>query len=351
MDHEGRASALLATLRETPMIRSNPKHALDPLWDAMTVAFMGKGVLPRLAKRVAMQLLLKIEASALGQRRTWRAMASHLVRETEQLRSGIRLVDRQIVVSLPKLSADDIEALLDSLIRREPGIARTILNAALDASVPRETAERYLEEYRRVVASLSHVEPNLARTMANATFMARRPTQKAKRHLQHFEELVTEFAETEAPIRTLAREAYRSAGPRAAGRQFIRDRRAVIARLTNRGTGVTVARTLASIACLAADPIAKGDELLAHFTAALRLTTAIHPRAARSIALSACRSPDPIEAARRYVENYEQIVQMVNKTDARHAHQVAVQAFRSDEPLQWARRFLAERKGGTPVRR
>jgi hypothetical protein len=180
--------------------------------------------------------------------------------------------------------------------------------------------------------------------MANATFMARRPMQKAKDHLQRFEALVTEFADAEAPIRTLAREACRAAGPRAAGRKFIRDRRAVLARLTTRGTDVTVARTLAGIACLAADPIARGDELSAHFSAALQLTKTIHPRAARSIVLSACRSPDPIEASRQYVENYERIVQIVNQTDSRHAHEVAAQAFRSDDPLRWARRFLKARR-------
>jgi hypothetical protein len=122
------------------------------------------------------------------------------------------LVDRQIIVVLPKLAPATIEALLDSLTRREPSVARTILNASLDASVPCEAAEGYLEEYRRVVASLSHVEPNLARTMANATFMARRPTKKAKHHLQHFDQLVNEFGKTEAPIRTLAREACRAPG-------------------------------------------------------------------------------------------------------------------------------------------
>ena len=137
-----------------------------------------------------------------------------------------------VVLIAEELAPAAIEALLDSLTRREPSVARTILNAALDASVPREAAERYLEEYRRVVASLSHVEPNLARTMANATFMAMRPTQRAKHHLQHFDQLVTEFGKTETPIRTLAREACRAPGPRAAGRKFIKDRQVVMERLT-----------------------------------------------------------------------------------------------------------------------
>jgi hypothetical protein len=91
-----------------------------------------------------MQLVLKIDMSALGGRETWRALGSLLVREIVALRSGVRLVDRQIIVALPKLAPDDILAMLDSLTRREPCVARTILNAALDASVPREAAERYL---------------------------------------------------------------------------------------------------------------------------------------------------------------------------------------------------------------
>jgi hypothetical protein len=333
-----------------PMRRSLPRRAAEAIWDAISAALEMEGVLPRLARRVAMQLVVKCEIGSLGERETWRAVGAQLVQETERLRAGLGLVDRQIIVVLPKLAPAAIEALLDSLTRREPSVARTILNAALDASVPREAADRYLEEYRRVVASLSHLEPNLARTMANATFMARRPTQKAKHYLQHFDQLVTEFGKTEAPIRTLAREACRAPGPRAAGRKFIKDRQVVMERLTRRGTDVSVARTIASIACAAADPIAKGDELFAHFEAALRLTKEVHPHAARSIALSACRSPDPMAAARRYMDNYDRIVEMVSRIDGRHAHFVAAQAFRSDRPLQWARRYLGERNRRTAAR-
>jgi hypothetical protein len=344
------ARTLLAAVRETPMIRSTPKAEVERTWDAITVALEREGVLPKLARRVGMQLVLKIDVGVLEGPDTWRAIGAQLVHETNRLRSELGLVDRQIVVALPKLAGADIKALLDSLVQREPAVARTILNAALDASVPREAAERYLEEYRRVVASLSRVEPNLARTMANATFMARRPTLKAKRHLERFGELVTEFGNSEAPIRTLAREACRAPGPRAAGRKFIKDRRTVIGRLTSRNADVTVARTIASIACLSADPIAKGDELYGNFEAALKITNAVHPRAARTIALSACRSATPIEAARRYIDNYERIVRMVSRIDAGHAHDVAAQAFRSDEPLRWARQYLEERRRGTTAK-
>ena len=350
VDHARHARALLAAVRDTPMIRSNPREEVEPTWDAITAALQGHGVLPKLARRIARQMVVKIDVGVLGGPDTWRAIGAQLVRETDRLRSELGFVDRQIVVALPKLAPADIQALLDSLARREPIVARTILNAALDASVPREAAERYLEEYRRVVESLSHVEPSLARTMANATFMARRPTQKAKRHLERFGEMVREFGKAEAPIRTLAREACRASAPRAAGRKFIDDRRAVIARLTSRGTGVTVARTIASIACLAAEPIARGDELHAHFEEALKIAKAVHPRAARTIALSACRSPDPIEATRRYIHNYEHIVRVVSRIDSGHAHQVAAQAFRSDEPLQWAWRYLKERQRAAPGR-
>jgi len=344
------ASMLLAAMRETPMLRSRPKAALEGTWDAITGVLEREGVLPKLARRVAMQLMLKIDVAALGNPDTWRAIGALVVHETKRLQCELGFVDRQIVVALPKLSAADIKGLLDSLTRREPIVARTILNTALDASVPREAAERYLKEYRRVVASVSHLEPNLARTMANGTFMARRPTQKAKCHLERFSELITEFSNSDAPVRTLAREACRARSPRAAGQKFIEDRKRVIARLTSRGTGVTVARTIASIACLAADPVAQGDELHAHFEQALKTAKVVHPRAARTIALSACRSPDPIEATRRYIDNYERIVRMVSRIDSRRAHDVAVQAFRTDEPLQWARRYLEERQCRDPHR-
>jgi hypothetical protein len=100
----------------------------------------------------------------------------------------------------------------------------------------------------------------------------------------------------------------------------------------------------------AADPIAKGDELFAHFEAILQLTKAVHPHAARSIALSACRFPDPMTAARRYMDNYDRIVEMVTRIDRRHARVVAAQAFRSDQPLRWARRYLGDLKRRTAAR-
>src|SRR5262249_29103584 len=163
------------------------------------------------------------------------------------------------------------------------------------------------------------------------------PTQKAKHHVRRFEALTVAFRETGAPIRTLAREACRSQRPHDAAKKFVADRRAVIARLTAKGSNATIARTLASIACVSGDPLAKADELFEHFQAALRVTQSMHPHAARSIALNACRSSDPVSAVRRYMANYDQIVKMVRRAGGQNALRIAVQAFRSDKPLVWAR--------------
>ena len=73
MDHVRRARALLASLRETPMSRSKPRRAVEPIWEKMTAALEREGVMPRLARRVTMQLVVKIEIAALGGRDTWRA--------------------------------------------------------------------------------------------------------------------------------------------------------------------------------------------------------------------------------------------------------------------------------------
>src|SRR5262249_29733829 len=163
MDSSLQASRLLAVVRATPMQRPTPPRALEAVRDSLAATLENEGVLPRLARRMASQLVAKNDVAALGGRATWRAIGAQLVTETERLRHGLGFVDRQIVVALPKLAPSEIEDLLKSLEHREPAIARTILNAALDAAVPRETAERYVTEYRRVVASLSQLEPDLAR--------------------------------------------------------------------------------------------------------------------------------------------------------------------------------------------
>jgi len=344
VDATRRGRGLLTAIRAGPMKRSNPPRAREALRDSIAVTLKREGVLPQLARRIASQLIVKNVVTALDNRDTWRAVGRQLVAETERLRTRIGLVNRQIVVALPKLTPSEIEDLLESLKHREPSVARTILNAALDAAVPHEMAERYLTEYRRVVASLAHLEPDLARTMANATFMASRPTQKAKHHLRQFDDLVVTFGETDAPTRTLAREACRSQHPQDAAQNFMTNRRRIIARLAAKGSDATIARTLASVACVSADPIARGDELFEHFQLVLRLATSMHPNAARSIALSACRSPDPLAAAHRYMHNYDRIVDMVRRGGGRDAPAIAVQAFRSDKPLQWARRYLEQRR-------
>jgi hypothetical protein len=77
-----------------------------------------------------------------GDRRTWRAFGELLRRDVERLKNHVGLVERQIVVALPKLSAEQIEDLLEHLRAEDPTIARTILNTALDAADPRlESAE------------------------------------------------------------------------------------------------------------------------------------------------------------------------------------------------------------------
>lgn len=102
------------------MRRSLPRRAAEATWDAITAALEMEGVLPRLARRVAMQLVAKCEMGCLGKRETWRAVGAQLSQETERLRAGLGLVDRQIIVVLPKLAPAAVEALLDSLTRREP---------------------------------------------------------------------------------------------------------------------------------------------------------------------------------------------------------------------------------------
>jgi hypothetical protein len=117
----------------------------------------------------------------------------------EQLRERVGLAERQIVAVLPKMSAQQVEALFDELQRADRRIARTILNAALPAADPREAGRRFLAQYRVVANQLEALDPGIARTLANATFTAGAPRTKALEHIQRFVDLMKR-----APDNTIA---------------------------------------------------------------------------------------------------------------------------------------------------
>lgn len=201
MELTARAKVLLDAMRRTPMLRGSrmSERRLD-LRDEIATAIEDEGVLPRLAKRTAFQLVLKFDESELGDRTTWRAVGEQLRRETDSLKTNVGLVDRQIIVALPKLSADRINDFLEELKATDPTIARTVLNVALDAADPLSAGRRYLAEYHRVIEQLTTIDPQVARTLANATFMARVPHKKAMTHFKRFADLARKFR-SDNPLR------------------------------------------------------------------------------------------------------------------------------------------------------
>jgi len=346
MDSSRRAKALLDALRKTPMSRgSRLSTSKAGLQDQITGTIDTHDLPPRLAKRVAFQLLLKFDPSDLGDSAVWHAIGQRLHQEVRRLRADIGLVDRQIVVALPKLSPDRIERLLEELQATDPRIARTILNAALDAAKPQAAARRYLDEFHAVVEQLKTIDPDIARTVANATFMARVPHAKAIAHFKQFAEIAIRFKNDVIFFRTVARETFRAKDPLRAAARFIADYDRIVAELISNGTEPEIARTLAAIACMSADPVPSAYKLLQNFEDVLRLAKKSHPSVARSIALSACRASNPLVAARVYMNNYDTIVRLVSITHPSRARKVAAQVFRSDNPVRWARRYLAKLQG------
>jgi hypothetical protein len=301
-----------------------------------------RGVPARLAQRIARQLVFKFDTAALGDRSTWRAMGELLRRETEQLQAQLGLVERQIIVALPKLSAQQVFDLFEELRSSDSTIARTILNAALDAADPLTAGRRYLAEFHGVVDELTNIDPGIARTFANATFMAHAPRDKAMSHFKRFVDLMMRFRDQVEFVRTVARAAFRAPDPVKAAKGFIAKYDAVAAELTSTGVEPSIARSLAAIASLGAEPVPMSRKLLQNFQIVLELARETHPQVARSIALSACRATEPLRAARLYMNNYDTIIRVISDTDPRRAPAVAAQAFRSDNPLRWARRYLAE---------
>jgi hypothetical protein len=324
------------------MIAGPVRKGMRPLQSNIARTIEEGGVPKRLAARISMQLAIKFSACDLGDRETWRAMGGLLRRESERLRADVGLVDRQIIEALPKLAPQQIASFLTELRESDPTIARTILNAALDAAEPLVAGRRYLAEFHRVVGELESVDPRIARTIANATFMARVPRMKAMEHVKKFADLMKRFSDDVDCVRTVARAAFRARDPIKAAQRFIADYDAVVRALTSDGVESNVARSLAGIAGASADPLTTALKLQRNFQAVLQFVQQTHPWVARSIALSACRASDPLRTARVYMRNYDTIVRVIGRMDARRAHHVAAQAFRSYSPLRWARRYLAQ---------
>jgi hypothetical protein len=312
------------------------------LQEQMASAIEKQGVPARLARRITFQLVLKLDVEELQDQAVWRAIGHLLHREIQRLRTDVGLVDRQIIVVLPKLSADQVEDFLEELRAADSRIARTILNAALDAAEPLSAGRRYLAEYHKVADQLGTIDSGIARTLANATFVARVPQRKARDHFKQFAELTNKFQDNVCFARTVAREAFRAPDPVKAAQRFIADYDAIVAELTSSGMEAAIARTIAAIASTGSDPMPTAYRLQQHFEDVLRLVKKTHPWVARSIALSACRATNPLSAARSYMNNYDTIVRLVSLTDSSRARKVASQAFRSDNPLRWAKRYLAE---------
>jgi hypothetical protein len=317
-----------------------PKRLLR---DRIASAMADRGVPVRLADRIAFQLVLKCDVAHLGSLTTWQGMGDLVHAEVEHLRD-LGLVDRQIIVALPKLAATQVHALLETLRDQDATIARTILNVALDAAEPAGAAQRYVREFHRVVGQLKMLDPSIARTIANATFMARMPTRTATAQYKRFAKLFSTFHDDVAFARTVARTACRSTDPVGVAEKVIAAYHATRRALAAEGAAPEIARSLAGIACVAAAPMPTAAKLLENFGSLLVLVKQTHPSIARSIALAACRTTDPEATARQYLMNYEKVLRLVRRTDPALAHVVALQTCRSNDPMGWAKRFLKEQR-------
>ena len=205
-----RARALLWKLRQTPMKRGALSKGARQLRTDIQTTFAAEGVPDLLAQRVAFQLVVKIDLDELRDARVWRAFAAILCGEIERLKERVGLAERQIFTVLPKLSALQIEEFLEELTRADRRIARTVLDAAIDAADPVGTGRRYLAEYRLVARQLQAIEPNIARTLANATFTAGMPLGKAMEHLQKFLTSIARQKNHPDVARLLARVGFRA---------------------------------------------------------------------------------------------------------------------------------------------
>lgn len=107
---------LLAQMRRTPMARGGTLTAQKrQLSHQIAAAIEQEGVFPVLAARIARPLVIKCDEAHLQRRSTWSALGTLLRRDVDRLRERVGLVERQVIVALPKLSAAQIQRLLAEL--------------------------------------------------------------------------------------------------------------------------------------------------------------------------------------------------------------------------------------------
>src|SRR4051812_18393579 len=96
------AEQLLEQIRQTPMARGGTlTHAKQQLCDHITTAIAQADVYPRLASRIARQLVIKCDEADLAAPSTWAELAAVLHRDVVRLQEDLGLVPRQIIVALP----------------------------------------------------------------------------------------------------------------------------------------------------------------------------------------------------------------------------------------------------------
>jgi hypothetical protein len=201
-----------------------------------------QGIPSALAHRIAFQLVFKFDAAELQDPAVWRAIGRLLQREMERLKVHVGLADRQVIAVLPKLSASQIEDFLEELRITDRRIARTILNAALQAAEPLAAGRRYLAEYLSVAEELQTIDPSVARTLANATFTASAPRRKAMEHFKQFADLIVRLQDDGDASRVPAKAAFRARDPLKAVQEF----KEATAVLASNGVETHLAKTLAS---------------------------------------------------------------------------------------------------------
>ena len=202
---EEQAQALLDRLRQTPMRRGALSKRAHRLKTSISSAIASRGVPWTLAQRVAFQLAFKFHAREIEGGDVWAALGDILREELLHLTQCVGMAERRAITALPKLSARQIEEFLDELTQADRRIARTILNAAVEAADPLITGRRYLAEYRLVARQLRAIDPAMARTLANASFAAGMPLSKAMEHLERFTSLRTQYQDNPDVARLLAR--------------------------------------------------------------------------------------------------------------------------------------------------
>ncbi|MCX5716434.1 MAG: hypothetical protein NTV07_06250 [Candidatus Omnitrophica bacterium] len=325
------AKAFLGQLREEPLLAGVLFNQIKSEVERITGIFrevynakntrqnptmVSKALFEKVSQRTARHIV-KMLPGYKADEQLLRALADLLIADMSVCRKNLRLTEKQIYITVLKLSPEQIRG----LIKKYP---RLILNRAFETNHPMTTAKAYSDSYATVLKHMlsKGEEVSNARSFASKAFYASEPIAKAEQHLAAYKDIVKYVEQEGQPeiARTIASQSYARSKPMEKAKSMLHAYNDLLLYLNQEREGEPpeerqmrsdVAGVIASAAFTASEGMARelADKYWANYLWIYReIKSKGGSEIARLIASHAFHTKNYKRSAKKYYENYEKVI-------------------------------------------